>query len=467
MKYYVPEFNLNKLIKLVNRLSKKTKVEFSYNVNDIKQDSILVDDGVYAPYNTIAVELDVDYKVGDYEIVAELEHHKKGNIIRQVNMNYEVPTQYRTCEPYCEHCNKLRQRANTFLLVDNNHNFKQVGKSCLNDYTGYDALKVIELVSGVGSLLSVDYDDEEFISFVKTTRWYELKEMANKFYQLIKNEGYNKERPFENLDKYQYNKDLEKEVEEILNVVNTDWYNENSNYCFNISVLLDMQYIESKHWKLLLSFINSALTYLMNKNVKNEYIGNIGDRIEFTIKSVKTLFRVENYHSYNEDDYVYTYRILTDNDYILIWKTTKELENGMKIKATIKEYKNYKDEKQTVITRGTIDEKALEELKAIKLEQKRLEFEKKRLEEEQKKSEESIKNDWIANYCEEHDLQPYWLDENWSKGEEAWEDYQDDLEIERKRNFITKYMEEHNLNPLDSASIKEAKQVWKEVSKQR
>ena len=369
MKYYIPEYNLGKLKKLVNRLSKKTKVEFSYDENDVKQEKLVLNDEVY-PYMTIGVNLDIDYKVGDYEVVAELEHQENGNIIRQINHNYKVPTQYRTCKPHCEHCNKLRRRANTFLLVDNNNNFKQVGKSCLNDYTGYDTLKLVELVSSLNFLLGANEYDEDFIEFVKLCKWDSLKEMANRFYQLLLAKGYNKENTFDGLDDFHYNEELDEKIEEILNVVNTDWYNDDSNYCYNVKVVLGMEYIEYKHWKLLISYINSAMTYLMNKNVKNEYIGKIGDRIEFTIKSIKVLFRTENYHSYYSDDYIFTYRILTNDGYVIIWKTNKDLEIDMTIKATIKEYKEYKGEKQTVITRGTEvvvkkEEKEIKQCKAI------------------------------------------------------------------------------------------------------
>ena len=43
MKYYIPRFNLSKLKGLITKLSKKTKVEFSYDEKDIKLDDIVID----------------------------------------------------------------------------------------------------------------------------------------------------------------------------------------------------------------------------------------------------------------------------------------------------------------------------------------------------------------------------------------------------------------------------------------
>ena len=221
MKYYIFRFNLGKLKSLVKKLAKKTEVKFDYDENDIKQERILVANGVYAICTKIGVELDINYKVGDYDIIAELEHHTEGNIIRAINPKYSVPTQYRTCKPYCEHCNKLRNRANTYLLIDANNNYKQVGKSCLKDFIGYDSTKVISMIDSINSLIR-DYNEEEIINESNYCKYRELKELANKFYQILLKDGYTKDKndPFFELENYKYNKDLEPMVDELLNVIN-------------------------------------------------------------------------------------------------------------------------------------------------------------------------------------------------------------------------------------------------------
>lgn len=349
MKYYIPRFKLSELKSLVNRLSKKTEVKFDYNEDDIKQAFISIDGGITRYYYTqIGVELEIDYKVGDYDIVAELEHHQEGNIIRQINYNYSVDSKYRTAKPYCEHCNKLRNRNNTFLLIDKTGNTKQVGKSCLKDFIGYDNEKIIELVSRI-NLCMTDYDEEKVINDSKEYDFQELKNVANKFYQLILKNGYNKENPFKDFDKINYNKDLESKVDKVLNVVNTGWYNDNSDYCHNIKIILGLEYIESKHWRLLLSYINSALNYLQDLQINNTYLGNINDKVEFTIKEFKALYSNGKYSYYSDENI--TYKIKTTNNQIVIWSTEKEPKANQTYKATIKSLKEYKDVKQTVVTR--------------------------------------------------------------------------------------------------------------------
>lgn len=368
MKYYIPKYYLTKLEKLIKALQKKTNVKFEVFEDDCKIETFVDHSSPEQPeykYLTIAVELEVDYKVGDYEIVAELEHTGNGNIIRQINFEIEVPTTYRNVPCRCEHCNTNRQRKNTFLLVDKNNNFKQVGKTCLNDYTGIDSLSIIEKVSSLQFLLHNDFDDE-FLQFLKSNaspKYEPLDRMANIFYQIILEKGYSRENnnPFHNVDEYKYREDLEDKVEQLLNVVNTDWYNDDSNYCYNVKVVLGLGYVEYKHWKLLLSYINSANIYLQKQIQKelerqglvNEYLGNVGDRIEFEVKSVKKLYtKYTNYTYRGEESYVY--RIITTTNNVVIWNTENDVIENSIIKATIKKLTEYKGEKQTVVTRGKI-----------------------------------------------------------------------------------------------------------------
>jgi hypothetical protein len=52
-------------------------------------------------------------------------------------------------EPWCEHCGLLRRRTVTYLVRDGGGEVRQIGSSCLRDYTGRDlarALRQAELL---------------------------------------------------------------------------------------------------------------------------------------------------------------------------------------------------------------------------------------------------------------------------------------------------------------------------------
>lgn len=77
-------------------------------------------------------------RINGWDFVATLEHdHTAGDsavIVRTVpTATVEIPANYRTCKPTCEHCNVLRGRKDTYLLHKTGE-FKQVGRSCLKDF---------------------------------------------------------------------------------------------------------------------------------------------------------------------------------------------------------------------------------------------------------------------------------------------------------------------------------------------
>lgn len=439
MRFYIPKFNLPKLEKLVKRLSKKTDINFEVFDDTERQTSVTID-GVKYPYTEIEVELDLDYKVGDYELIAQLEHTPNGNIIRKINPGKEVPELYRNTSCSCDHCHTNRERKNTFLLVDDNGNYKQVGKSCLNDFTGYNSESVAEAAASLYRIYNYaqmqNYDeDPEFMAFLKAThdKYSDTKELANIFYQLLLDKGYNKEDPFKDLSDYKYDEQYNDKVAELLNVVNTDWYDEKNDYCHNAKIVAQMPYVESKHWKILLSYLNSAMNYLQKQQQlqqranadNNAYLGKVGDKVEFTIQSVKALF--SNYVSvgYRNSVETITYKFITENGNTVLWSTGKQITDdyiGCKVTGTIKALKEYKGEKQTIVTRCKIDETGLQHRINKRNELARIEYERKAAEEKAKKSEESKKNDWIVKYCEDHDLMPWWIEDNWTIGEKAYEE---------------------------------------------
>ena len=388
MKYYIPKYYLSKLNSLVKALSKKTKVVYKVYDTDTHLETaqlFVVDENtggvVMRAFNylVIGVELEVDYKIGDYELVAELEHTDGGNIIRKINYSYDVPEFYRSTKCYCEHCKTNRYRKNTFLLVDKSGNYKQVGSNCLNEYTGVDSEALVNKCSNLSFIIESitgEVEDEAFKEYLKSNwRSYEsVEDMANLFYQLLLKNGYKKEanNPFDGLNDLEYKKELEPEVKKLLDVINTDWYEEGNDYCYNVSVVLKLQYIEVKHWRILMSYLNSAMIYLQKKleremalkGLNNNYLGEVGKRIEFDVKAIKLLYTKWTNYSYNGEE-TYVYRILTTTNSVVIWSTGNILtveDDKFKcynryfksIKATIKSLEEYKGEKQTVVTRGSV-----------------------------------------------------------------------------------------------------------------
>lgn len=107
---------------------------------------------------------------------------------------------------------------------------------------------------------------------------------------------------------------------------------------------------------------------IREQKAKSQYIGEVGEKIDTEATYIKTAwFDVPSYAGFGTDTmYIHTFKI---GDNTVIWKTSTDnlgefneegewerYEEGKQIhlKGTIKEHKEYKDEKQTVLTRCRI-----------------------------------------------------------------------------------------------------------------
>ncbi len=75
-------------------------------------------------------------KVNGWQFVGTLELTEHGNMIRNIP-NHEIPIEYQTMPITCDHCNVNRYRKKSYLLVNEQGNYMQVGSTCLRDFTGH------------------------------------------------------------------------------------------------------------------------------------------------------------------------------------------------------------------------------------------------------------------------------------------------------------------------------------------
>lgn len=76
--------------------------------------------------------------IAGWKFVATLQHEETGTILRVVR-GEEVPERYREADAsICEHCNTVRRRKDTYIVKNvETGEYKQVGRTCLKDFTGH------------------------------------------------------------------------------------------------------------------------------------------------------------------------------------------------------------------------------------------------------------------------------------------------------------------------------------------
>jgi len=396
--YKILEANMEKLEKKVTRIQNKCRkygCDFTFNRIGETFEPVEDEDGNEIITKFIMVEAEGVAIVNDWKFVASVEHTAKGNIIKSC-CDVEVPSKYYTTEPICEHCNSKRARKNTCIIQNTvTGEFKQVGNSCLKDFTcGMDVEAVTSYAAMFDTLMEGEkpyggcgygekyYNSKELLvatakivkkfgyirndGYGRSTKdqlldymaisqhWASMRWMTEKFIEECKNEmemcGFNKE-----------SKEADTFVESALEWLKSQ--EEDSNYMHNLKTVASLDYIAFSNIGILISLIpvydrevevitrKAAAQEQQDNEMKfSQHIGNIGDRVEFTVKSAKCLTSWET-----QWGTTFVYKFVDENNNVYTWKTSKWLDDeeivGSTIKGSVKEHKEYKGTKQTEITR--------------------------------------------------------------------------------------------------------------------
>lgn len=335
------------------------------------------------------IELNGDSpKLNGWKFVARLETIKgeKDNLVF-VAPNENIPTLYRETGSTCEHCNSNRYRKYTFVLQHENGEYKQVGSSCLKDFLGHtnpqNYAKYLEWMEelsvmaedgetvdyGSFSISDYKYDLDYYVSYVaeyiKQTGYFLSKSKAQEQERsstgdLVWNEIHNSMMKKEHKTVQTISEESEELAKKAIEwAVSLKEQNSLNDYQHNLYLSCVANVVDWRSKGIVASLI-TAYQYSMDMIEKKEkekeeksesnYFGEIGKREEFTLTVIRksyidTQFGMTTLHQFKDH-----------NGNIATWfSSNKEFEEGetITIKATVKDHKEYKDQKQTVLTRCT------------------------------------------------------------------------------------------------------------------
>lgn len=274
MKYAIYEGNLDRLEKKLKRIFNKCKTygcDFHYEQTGEEFRELKDEKGNKYTARFVLVEAEGTAVINDWEFVAELEHTEKGNIITGV-AGIEVPERYYTTTPVCEHCNSKRYRKNTYIVRNKTTGeFKQVGKSCLKDFThGMSAEAVTQYMSLFDTLIEGETPEpgcsyqryvntKEYLSYVaETIRHFGYTRSSDEgistairaldFYDAAHGRAVTKEYLQDLLDKMRsVNFDIDSDLTVKLVSDALAWVSEqeeNSNYIHNLKTACSLEYVK-------------------------------------------------------------------------------------------------------------------------------------------------------------------------------------------------------------------------------
>lgn len=395
MMYSIPEVNFETLCKKVNRIQKKaigagTNVTFS--VVGEHFDKVVFKS---SPYPVVVKYIDVEaegiVKANGWSFVATIEHTEHGNIVRNAP-NMVAPEWARTAECRCEHCNTKQRRKDTYLVKEDATGvIRQVGRSCLKEYTG--GLDV----SHAAMLLSYIDLMEESTDFcgdtgMMATRYWGVHEYLLNVAETIRAFGYvsstaameREDHPVRTsslaltLMTSAYSEDEElrqktgynparAENEELVAAA-LSWVAAQSgtDYIENLKVAYANEYCEARDMGIIASLLPSYHKAQARKaeNEKrvvaescSQHVGTIGQRIETTV-SLTLLTSWETQYGYTN-----LYRMMDSFGNVYTWKTGNVYSNGdYTCKGTVKAHSEFRGTKQTELTRCKLTDLTVEQL---------------------------------------------------------------------------------------------------------
>ena len=379
MKHTIYADRAEEVKKVLDRLAKKAarySVPFSYSISDPfpftvgtwKVDYVNHCKVLDKTYAVSAVEVCVEcsglIRADGWTLRARIEHGDVGNIVTQLGEKPTDPAWF-SAPARCDHCGTNRLRTVTYMVENSAGELRQVGKSCLRDYTGIDPDMAAMWATVHDILLDDDWDDMDEEFFRNNYKpMYPVEDVLAHAYASVKARGYvksemphsTKEDIFDRIhDRVELPKNAKKigeAIAEWLRGLDTD-----SDYLRNCQNLARQKFVKPSHF----GYLAYAPVAYERERAKAEarkqraeaakhsdYVGNVGDRITFRASSAVLVTSWESQYGTT-----FLYKFADDSGNILIWyaSRTADVKDGVRITGTIKAHNERDGAKQTVITR--------------------------------------------------------------------------------------------------------------------
>jgi hypothetical protein len=396
----IPESNMQLLQEKIDKLNRKAKKlncePITINiVGTIDKKELIYIEGkkqnALIRYNKVTITGKAPI-ISNWELIATCEQKEHGMLISCIP-GKTYPERYRSLN-ICEHCHSDRYRKYTYLVRNTiTEEYKMIGKQCLKDFLGHinpesyayylqwlidpDIEEESKFAGGRGY---IRYDTKTYLEYVSAcinadkwtsrgiAREYNTRATCDYAYDAMIDFQIGREKIVYPQPNKQDEELTEKAIVWAKSITELD-----NNYFYSLNLLSQEETVSYKDIGILASIFVAYKRYLDNityeekkreeegKKSLSKYVGNIGDKVNIELRYINSFsweseYGIQWLHKFIDSD---------GNTYT--WKTNKildhchneeykEVEKGetLKIKGTIKEHKEFNNEKQTVLTRCKI-----------------------------------------------------------------------------------------------------------------
>lgn len=390
--------DLDKKMRHIEKKCAKYGVDFVYRKTGVEEYREVKDpDGEKHNLRYVEVEAEGKAQMGDWMWLASVEHTEKGNLIHSPK-DIAIPEKYYTSGGYCEHCNSNRARRYLYLVKNvNTGDVRQVGRSCLRDYThGLNADMVALCTSMMDEFEEAEERMPGFGFGFGSYEYYEVEQVTRVICETIRHFGYVPRGPEDNwatADRaeaylnvllghtryfYKYEQFLaaKTEMEKVgFNAESAQatadakaalaWIMEQdasrSAWTHNLQTLVQLGEINRGHYGIMASLIpawNKSLVREAERKAKeaavkhSKHVGEVGERITFEVASTDIVTSWET-------DYgmVWLVKFVSKDGNVFMWRASSlnalpdDFGEIKAIKGTVKSHDEFRGIKQTFLSR--------------------------------------------------------------------------------------------------------------------
>lgn len=362
---------------LARRAAKLNCGKITFEV--VGSDSVTDGKGAVSVFTLVKIAGESPRLPGGWQFAATLEHLTAGNVLRKVPGFDEIPDHYRTAPSGCDHCRKNIRRNDTFVVVNETGDWKQVGRNCLRDFTGHKNPEA--LAAFAEALIEMDalamgaedaYDDGGYSlggpSHLSTVKF--LEQVA----RIMREDGW-----VSKADSGPGNPSTADTATHFLLDRNVKWAEPSerdkievqaalawlkaeiadakrpNEYMWNLSLSCGEEYIGVRLTGIVASLIRTYQLSLARRVqfANSEWVGEVGKRVTLTGLTCKAIIELMgNYGA------TYLHKFQDSSGNILIWfssRTELEISEIYVGKCSIKDHSTRDGVKQTIITRCKLE----------------------------------------------------------------------------------------------------------------
>jgi len=377
---YIPESRWTELKTKVAKLNKKATKIGAAPITVELTGQMRRDEAEY-PYVAILLEIIMKGetpKLNGWKLLATLQHDPNldANIVKTVP-GESVPEGYRTRPGVCDHCGYTRIRKETFVVQHEDGDIKQVGRQCVADFLGRDLLNLIKTyewfeatVHHINESWGIRdereaYSLEAYLAMTNAViRKYGWVSGSKSRETMATSTATEVNEQFNPLAR-QYMKSDEKvdylDSDKEYAVMVIEWaknLGDNlSDYEHNIKTIAHQEVVIRKTQgyaaSMIMAYKKVNEVYEKKVNKVSEFYGNVNDKINLNL-TFKATYSFEGYYGV-----VHLHKFVAEDGNVFIWQASRFIaftEDALyNVKGAIKQHKEYKNIKQTILTRCKVE----------------------------------------------------------------------------------------------------------------